>query len=55
MACIALKTYLVFAVVGEMKLLIYGLRRLQGVIMLGYLRCLLGHQRSVCNTDSPTC
>ena len=51
MASLALKISLVFVVVvGETKLLIYGLRRLQGVIMFGYLRCLLGHQRSVYNT-----
>jgi len=51
MASLALKISLVFVVVvGETKLLIYVLRRLQGVIMFGYLRCLLGHQRSVYNT-----
>jgi len=51
MASLALKISLVFLVmVGETKLLIYGLRRLQGVIMFGYLWCLLGHQRSVYNT-----
>ena len=50
MVSLALKISLVFVVVvGETKLLIYGLRRLQGVIMFGYLRCLLGHQRSVYN------
>lgn len=51
MVSLALKISLVFVVVvGETKLLIYVLRRLQGVIMFGYLRCLLGHQRSVYNT-----